>query len=78
MNKKRPIVETVIERLGGLTKTAAALGIGNPSVIANWRKRGRVPVERVLDVSRATGLSPHTLRPDIFGPAPSKQEEKVA
>lgn len=61
-------VETVIVTLGGLTKTAAALGIGNPSVVANWRSRGRIPVERVLEIERVTGISRHDLRPDVFGP----------
>lgn len=63
-------VDTVINALGGLTKTAAALGIDNPSVIANWRSRRRVPAERALDVERITGISRHVLRPDIFGPKP--------
>lgn len=66
-------IDRVIEALGGLTKAAAALGIDNPSVIANWRTR-RVPAERVLDVERATGISRHDLRPDIFGAAPARKE----
>lgn len=65
MRKPQPIIETVIEQLGGPTKAAAALGIDNPSVIANWKARGRVPVERVIDVEKATGISRHLLRPDL-------------
>ncbi|MBZ9985700.1 helix-turn-helix domain-containing protein [Mesorhizobium sp. BH1-1-5] len=44
---------------------AAALGC-SPSTISMWR---RVPAERIGDVSRATGIPPEQLRPDIFGPA---------
>lgn len=62
-------VEKAIETLGGITKAAVALGIHNPSVVANWRLRNRVPAERVLDIERITGISRHELRPDIFGPA---------
>lgn len=32
--------------------------------VSQW---DRVPAERVLEVSRITGLSPNILRPDIFG-----------
>lgn len=42
---------------------AAALLI-TPGALSQWRK---VPAERVGEVSRATGIPPHELRPDIFG-----------
>lgn len=67
-------VEKAIDALGGLTKAAAALAIDNPSVVANWRARRRVPAERVLEVESLTGISRHELRPDIFGPAPKSGE----
>lgn len=67
MRKKTTPVDRAIDALGGLTKASAALGIDNPSVIANWRTRGRVPADRVLDVEKLTGISRHSLRPDIFG-----------
>lgn len=44
---------------------AAALGC-SPSAISMWKQ---VPAERVGDVSRATGIPQHELRPDIFAPA---------
>ena len=62
-------IERAIDALGGPSKAAAALGIDNPSVVMNWRMRGRVPAQRVIDVERLTGISRHELRPDIFGPA---------
>lgn len=65
-------VEKAIDALGGLTKAASVLGIENPSVIANWRTRGQVPYARVLEVERASGISRHDLRPDIFGPSPDR------
>lgn len=70
-------VDRVIDALGGLTKTAAALGIDNPSVIANWRTRKQVPAERVLEIERVTGISRHDLRPDIFGAIPEKARASV-
>lgn len=37
----------------------------SPSAISMWT---RVPGERLMDVSRATGLAPEELRPDMFKP----------
>jgi DNA-binding transcriptional regulator YdaS (Cro superfamily) len=67
-------VDKVIEALGGLTKAASALGIENPSVVANWRTRGRVPAERTLEIEAISGISRHELRPDVFGAAPQPGE----
>lgn len=41
------------------------LGISAPSVW-EWRRRGRIPAERVLQVERVTGVSRHILRPDLY------------
>jgi DNA-binding transcriptional regulator YdaS (Cro superfamily) len=49
---------------------AAALGC-SPSAISMWRQ---VPAERLGDVSRATGIAPQDLRPDIFGLSPKTGE----
>ncbi|MDC9825651.1 YdaS family helix-turn-helix protein [Devosia sp. ZB163] len=65
-------VAKLIDDLGGPSKAASALGINNPSVVMNWRKRGQIPFNRVLAVEALTGISRHDLRPDIFGPAPKK------
>ena len=48
---------------GGVTELARKLGISQPSV-SNW---DRVPVERVLAVESATGVSRAVLRPDVYG-----------
>jgi len=34
--------------------------------VAAWKYRGRVPVQRVLDVERATGIPRYRIRPDIY------------
>jgi Putative antitoxin of bacterial toxin-antitoxin system, YdaS/YdaT len=47
---------------GTRKKLAVILGV-TPGAISQWK---RVPAERVLDVERATGVSRHTLRPDIY------------
>lgn len=79
MSKSPPLIETVIERLGGPTKAAEALGIKTASAISNWKTRGRVPVDHVLEVERITGISRHELRPDLsrifVESAPSEKED---
>lgn len=69
MHEEASTVSRVIELLGGPSKAAQALGIDNPSVVLNWKARGRIPAERVLQVEKATGISRHEQRPDIFGSA---------
>lgn len=50
---------------GRRLRLAEALKI-NPGAISQWI---RVPAERLGEVSRATGIPPHELRPDIFAGA---------
>jgi DNA-binding transcriptional regulator YdaS (Cro superfamily) len=47
---------------GRVKELAAKLGVTH-GAISQWKK---VPAERLGDVSRATGIPPEELRPDIF------------
>lgn len=60
-------LEKAIENAGGLTALARKLGIQPPS-ISEWKRRGRVPASRVLQVEAATGVPRHELRPDLYPP----------
>ncbi|MGL4495932.1 MAG: Cro/CI family transcriptional regulator [Beijerinckiaceae bacterium] len=51
-----------IEKVGGVSALARAIGVAQPSV-SNW---DRVPAERVAAVEAATGVSREILRPDLF------------
>ncbi len=56
----------------GLTQAQLGKRLGvKDAAITKWEK-GRIPAERVLDVSDLTGLPPHRLRPDLYR-APSLQ-----
>lgn len=52
---------------------AATLGVTVP-MWSRWENGRRpIPPGRVLTLERVTGISRHTLRPDVFGPAPDKE-----
>lgn len=67
MNKHtRPkILVEAASKVGGLAQLANRLGIARQAVY-NWP---RIPVERVADIERITGVDRAALRPDIFGAA---------
>lgn len=49
-------------------KLAEAIGV-SPPAISMWT---RVPAERLMDVSRATGIPPEQLRPDLYPADPGR------
>ncbi|WP_313250801.1 Cro/CI family transcriptional regulator [Stenotrophomonas sp.] len=62
-------LDRAVQAAGSQLALANALGIKSPS-ISGWYDRKKVPVERVIAIESATGVSRHELRPDVFGPAP--------
>lgn len=67
-------LDRAVEAVGSQLALANALGIKSPS-ISGWYDRKKIPVERVIAIESATGVSRHELRPDVFGPAPAQQGE---
>jgi hypothetical protein len=65
-DRSKPITDQVLLRLredrGMLTRIAEGLGI-KPQAVHQWRK---VPIDRVMDVERITGIDHTKLRPDFF------------
>lgn len=68
-------LERAIATAPSLSEFALRLGV-SPQVVAMWKKRDRVPAERVLDVERVTEgkVTRSELRPDIYPP----QEQAAA
>jgi DNA-binding transcriptional regulator YdaS (Cro superfamily) len=50
---------------GGQTALGKAIGKSQAHV-SNWIAKRKLPAEMVLPVERATGVSRHDLRPDIY------------
>lgn len=62
-------IERAIAVAGGASALSRRLSI-TPQAVLQWKE---CPPNRVLEVERLTGISRHDLRPDIFGPAPTKE-----
>lgn len=56
----------IIRLAGGPSKVARASRRHHATVIG-W---ARIPAEHVLTIARMSGISPHEIRPDVFGPEP--------
>lgn len=69
MDKQPPSISDIIDKLGGPTKAAAALGISNPSVVLNWKSRNSIPAQYVVAIEKLTKIPAKVIRPDIFGEA---------
>nr|WP_314877294.1 YdaS family helix-turn-helix protein [uncultured Pseudomonas sp.] len=50
---------------GGQSALARILKV-TPQAVQKMCASGRVPAERVLEIEKATGVSRHELRPDIY------------
>lgn len=53
--------------LGSQAELARQLGIG-VAAVTHWKRRGRIPADRVLAIERITGgqVSRHEMRPDLY------------
>jgi DNA-binding transcriptional regulator YdaS (Cro superfamily) len=54
----------IIQRAGGVTKLAAAVGRHHATILG-WH---RVPAEHAKAVAEASGIPLHELRPDLWEP----------
>ena len=60
-------LDSAIKAAGSANKLATAIGVSGMA-ISQWKKKcnGMVPASRVLPVFKATGATPHELRPDLY------------
>ena len=68
-------IEAVFSKYPGtLTELARKLGVG-VSALSQWTE---IPIKRVLQVERLTGISRYKLRPDVYGRAPRASKKSRA
>lgn len=58
-------IKQIASEAGGVVALSLKLGLSRGAV-SQWEQ---VPLERVNDVARITGIPRERLRPDIFGPS---------
>lgn len=66
------IKNRIVEAAGGATKLADYLGC-KVQAVYQWNQ---VPVKRVLDIAKLTGIPPHEIRPDVY-PEPQHKFDSV-
>ena len=57
-------LQEAIDKAGGAARVAAVIGISRPAV-SQWK---RCPAERVIELSRLSGVPRSRLRPDLYPP----------
>lgn len=67
-------VSDIIDGVGGTRKVANLLNLPS-STVQSWKKKNRIPAERVLSFERALGVSRSILRPDLY---PDEENAGVA
>lgn len=76
MANETAALQRAIKTAGGQSALARQVG-KRQSNVWRWLKSGRVAAEFALAVERVTGVSRHELRPDVFGPAPSRRSRRA-
>jgi DNA-binding transcriptional regulator YdaS (Cro superfamily) len=71
----KPLQQFQSAKRGNLAQLAKELGV-DKSTVTRWAS-GQVPIDRVNDVSRMTGIPRQELRPDVFG-EPDQDSKAVA
>ena len=70
--------ERIIERFGGISALARALGHRHPTTVQGWKQRGVIPARRQADVLAAAKAQNLTLSAeDFFAPRGRIQGEKL-
>lgn len=66
-----------VEKIGGNVAMAKLLGV-HPSFISQLvTERRKVPYSYCFAIEKATGVSRHDLRPDVYGPEPTRPKRKA-
>jgi len=67
MSTKNTPLHRAVTAAGSQTELARRIGVQQAHVW-NWlnRSKGKVPGEHVIPIEKATGVSRHELRPDLY------------
>ncbi|RUW64558.1 YdaS family helix-turn-helix protein [Mesorhizobium sp. M2A.F.Ca.ET.067.02.1.1] len=63
--ERRAALQAAIDAAGGVAPLASLIG-KTPAHVSTWKQRGMIPAEMAIPIERATGVSRHLLRPDLY------------
>ncbi|RWQ12375.1 YdaS family helix-turn-helix protein [Mesorhizobium sp.] len=63
--ERRAALSAACEAAGGVAMLAQRIG-KTPAHVSTWKQRGMIPAEMALPIERASGVSRHVLRPDLY------------
>lgn len=63
--ERRTALRLACDAVGGEARLAEKIG-KTRSHISTWKQRGMIPAEMALPIERATGVSRHVIRPDLY------------
>jgi hypothetical protein len=69
------VAANVIEKFGGLSRLARALGHKNPTTVQGWQDSGFIPAHRMAEVLAAAKREGIELRPEELVPLPEEPQE---
>lgn len=63
--ERRAALAAACDAVGGEAKLAELIG-KTRSHVSTWKWRGMIPAEQAIPIEKASGVSRHILRPDIY------------
>ncbi len=66
-------IDKVFDSFNSQVEMAKALRVGK-AVVNNWKRRKKIPIEHVAEISRLTGIPAKELRPDVWEAFHGKDE----
>lgn len=63
--ERRVALAAACDAAGGEMRLAELIG-KTRSHVSTWKLRGMIPAEMAIPIERATGVSRHVLRPDLY------------
>lgn len=65
-------ISEITDRAGGVVQLARALGMSH-AAICKWKRVGRIPTDRAIEINRLFAIPLHEMRPDVWpAPAPTR------
>jgi DNA-binding transcriptional regulator YdaS (Cro superfamily) len=76
-SERRAALAKACEAVGGETRLAELIG-KTRSHVTTWKYRGMIPADQAIPIEKASGVSRHVLRPDLYPVEPDVQRRAAS